>query len=117
MILLGYNQSQPAQSSVHSAVCGQLLQGQAPGRGLLLVDAVCWRGGVHQNHGLSTISKMHLVIYISGYLIISFIKTPSNVLNQNTNDDNHFNFHLNVKHSETSVLFYENVFIYNLVEM
>ena len=52
MILLGYNQSQPAQSSVHSAVCGQLLQGQAPGRGLLLVDAVCWRGGVHQNHGL-----------------------------------------------------------------
>ena len=68
MILLGYYQSQPAQSSVHSAVCGQLLQGQAPGRGLLLVDAVCWGCGVHQDHGLKHHIKNAFGILVHSHL-------------------------------------------------
>ena len=114
---LGYNQSQPTQSSVHSTVRGQLLQGQAPGRGLLLVDAVCWRGGVHKDHGLK-----HNIKNAFGNLHVGIFdhnpdKTPSYVLSQNTNDDNHFTFHLNVKHNENSEIFYESVFIYERVEM
>ena len=48
----GDNQGQPAVPAVDGAVRGQLLPGPAAGRGLLLVDAVRRRRGVHQDHGL-----------------------------------------------------------------